>query len=346
MTIRRLKTALGAASLALGLAAGAAQAETIDMQSIYPNSLPLLGEAGAEMGERVGRLTNGDLEIKFHNPGELVAGNEIWDAVSTGAIPAGWYSPGFAQSVLPAAPLFTAFPFGPGSAEYIAWWYDGGGEELWAEITKPFNIHSELCTILVPEASGWFKKPINSPADLAGMKMRIFGLGAQVMEKLGAQAQSMSPADTMTALNLGTIDAAEFSFPAIDKAVGMQEHADHYYFPGWHQQSSLIIFIMNQDAWDDLDDSHRAAIEEVCAANVALTIARGEAIQGPPLAELEAQGVTVHQWSDSMLGEFSRAWDEVVAELSAADADFARVWRHISDFRADYARWGSLGYLK
>ena len=332
-------------ALALCVAAGAASAETIDMQSIYPNSLPLLGEAGAELGERVGRLSGGTLDIKFHNPGELVSGGEIWDAVSTGAIPAGWYSPGFAESVIPAAPLFTAFPFGPDAVEYTAWWYNGGGAELWAEVSAPFNIHSELCTILSPEASGWFKKPINSPEDLAGLKMRIFGLGASVMEKLGAQAQSLPVADTMTALNLGTIDAAELSFPAIDMAIGMQEHANHYYFPGWHQQSSLIVFIMNQDAWDDLEDSHKAAIQEVCAANVARTVAYGETIQMGPLAELEGKGVEIHEWSDAMLAAFSDAWDEVVAERSAADADFKRVWDHISAFRAEYARWGSVGYL-
>lgn len=327
------------------LSASLAQAGSLDMQSIYPNSLPLLGEAGAEMGERVKRLTGGELDIVFHNPGELVSGGEIWDAVSTGAIPAGWYSPGFAESVIPAAPLFTAFPFGPDAVEYTAWWYEGGGEELWAEISKPFNIHSELCTILAPEASGWFNNPIESVADLEGLKMRIFGLGAAVMEKLGAQAQSMPVADTMTALNLGTIDAAELSFPAIDLALGIQEHASHYYFPGWHQQSSLIVFIMNKDEWDALDDSHRAAIEEVCASNVAYTIAQGETIQMAPLADLESKGVTVHEWSDEMLAAFEGAWLEVVAERVEADADFARVWEHIQAFRADYALWGKLGYL-
>lgn len=331
--------------VALGLVAGAAQADTIDMQSIYPDSLPLLGEAGAEMGERVRRLTGGELDVAFYNPGELVSSGEIWDSVSTGAIQAGWFSPGFAEGVLPAAPLFTAFPFGPGVVEYTAWWYEGGGEDLWAEVTEPFNIHSELCTILAPEAAGWFNSPIESPADLEGLQMRFFGLGAAVMEQLGAQAQSLPVADTMTALNLGTIDAAELSFPAIDQALGMQEHANHYYFPGWHQQSSLIIFIMNQDYWDELDDAHQAAIEEVCAANVARTVALGETIQMTPLAELEEQGVVVHEWSDTMLDAFRGAWEEVVDERVDEDETFARVWQHISDFREDYDRWGSLGYL-
>lgn len=328
------------------MAAGTvAQAETLDMQAYVPGSLPVLGSAGIALGERVGRLTGGELEIVYHNPGELVAASEIWDSVSTGAVPAGWYALGTAEGVIPAAPLFTAFPFGPGAVEYSAWWYQGGGEELWAELSAPFNIHTELCAMLAPEASGWFREPINSPEDLQGLNMRIFGLGASVIEELGAQAQSLGVGDTVTGLNLGTLNAAEISFPAIDQMIGMQEHASHYYFPGWHQQSSLIAFIVNKDVWDGMEDSHRAAVEEVCAANVARTIAEGESVQLAPLAELEAQGVTIHRWSDDMLAAFEGAWETVVAARVESDADFARTWESIQTFRESYATWGSLGYL-
>ena len=343
MTLTKMK--LGASALAMSVVAAAAHAETIDMQAYVPSSLPVLGSAGLALGERVTRLTGGEIEIVYHNPGELAPTNEIWDGVSTGAITAGWYTPGLAEGIIPASPLFTAFPFGPDAVEYSAWWYNGGGKELWAELSAPYNIHSELCAMLAPEASGWFNNEINSPADLEGLKMRIFGLGASVMEKLGAQAQSMGVGDTMTGLNLGTLDAAEISFPAIDLMLGMQEHAKHYYFPGWHQQSSLITFIINKDVWDGLEDQQRAAIEEVCAANVTASIAEGESIQLEPLASLNSQGVTVHTWSDDMLSAFSGAWDEVVAELTASDADFKRVWEHIQAFRADYATWGDLAYV-
>jgi TRAP-type mannitol/chloroaromatic compound transport system substrate-binding protein len=340
MRPKPLLAALAASALALP-----AQAETLVMQSIYASTLPLLGDTGPTVAERVSLLSGGEVEIEFNEPGAIVGGNEIWDAVSTGAVDAGWYSPGFADTIIPAAAIFTAVPFGPDVREYTAWWYHGGGRELWAEITEPYNIHTELCTILVPEASGWFREPIESPDQLQGMKMRIFGLGAQVMQKLGAEAQSMPPADTMTALRLGTIDAAEFSFPMIDLQVGMNEHADHYYFPGWHQQTSLITLIVNQDRWDALSDQHRAIIEDVCAAQVARTTARGEAGQLEPLAELEAAGVTIHRWNDEMMQAFRDAWDEVAAERSEADADFARAWQSLSDFRETYATWAELGYV-
>jgi TRAP-type mannitol/chloroaromatic compound transport system substrate-binding protein len=338
----RLKTFT--AALAIAAAAGAADARDIEMQSIYPGTLPLLGDSAQGLGERISLLTGGSVNILFRNPGEIVAGNEIWDALSTGAIEAAWYSPGFAESVVPSAALFTAFPFGPDVKEYIAWWYRGGGGELWNEISAPYNIHSELCAILAPEASGWFREEINAVEDLAGKKMRIFGLGAAVMTKLGVQAQNMPPADTMSALNLGTIDAAEISFPAIDNALGMYEHANHYYFPGWHQQTSLIVFMMNTDTWAGLEDRERAAIREVCGANVALTIAQGEAIQIEPLQKMVREnGTIVHRWSDEMLGAFKGAWEEVVAEKTAESEEFKRVWDHVSAFRANYAEWNRLG---
>jgi TRAP-type mannitol/chloroaromatic compound transport system substrate-binding protein len=334
---------IAAVAAALALPAGA---RDIEMQSIYQGTLPLLGDSGQNVGPRIATLTGGSVNLMFRNPGEIVAGGEIWDALSTGAIEAAWYSPGFAESVMPAAPLFTAVPFGPDVREYSAWWYEGGGYELYNELSASFDIHSELCAVLVPEASGWFSNEINSVEDLQGLKMRIFGLGAAVFGKLGVQAQSLPPADTMSALNLGTIDAAEISFPAIDDALGMYEHASHYYFPGWHQQTSLITLAFNLGTWEAFTDLEKAAIQEVCAANVARTMAQGEAIQLEPLAKMvEENGATVHRWSDEMLGEFEGAWGEVVAEKTGENAEFARVWEHLSAFREEYAEWKRLGYL-
>ena len=326
--------------------AAPASAKDLVMQSIYAGTLPLLGDTGQELGEKVSMLTNGELNIEFNDPGAIVAGGEIWDAVSTGAVDAGWYSPGFAQDIIPAAGLFTSVPFGPDVKEYVAWWYHGGGYEEWNKIGDRFNIHSELCTVLVPEASGWFREPIESVEDLSGLKMRIFGLGARVMQKLGVQAQNMPPADTMTALRLGTIDSAEISFPAIDLNLEMNTYANNYYFPGWHQQTSLITFIANKDVWNDLSDRDKAVIQEVCAANVTRTMARGESMQLEPMATLREAGVEFRKWSPEMLDAFRGAWEEVATEMSGEDEEFARIWEDFQKFRKDYAEWAGYGYLE
>ena len=338
------KLSLAVAALAAG--AGLAQADTIVMQSVYPSSLPVIGNSGPKVADQVALLTNGDLTIEFNEPNAIVGGNEMWDAISTGAVDAGWYSPGFAQSIIPSAAMFTSVPFGPDVREYTAWWYYGGGKDLWNEISAPYNIHSELCAVFVPEASGWFAEPIETVEDLQGLKMRIFGLGAQVMAKLGVQAQSLPPADTMTGLRLGTIDADEMSFPAIDSVLGMSEYAKNYYLPGWHQQTSLLTFIINRDVWDGLSDSGRAAIQTTCAANVAHTLAEGEAIQVEAMQTLRDQGVQFHAWNDTMMGAFKGAWEEVVAEQVAADPDFARSWESLSQFRENFKIWSEVAYIR
>lgn len=343
MKLRSLTTG----AIALSLMAGGVAAKDIEMQSVFPGTLPLLGKPAFDIAEKVSMLTGGEVNFEAKNPGELVATGEVWDAVSTGAVESAWYSIGFAEGIIPSAPLFTVFPFGPDAKEYTAWWYYGGGQEMFAEITAPYNIKTIHCGTLVPEASGWFREEITSVADLQGKKMRFFGLGASVMGKMGVEAQSMGLADTMSALNTGAIDSAELGFPFLDNLVGMYEHAKHYYFPGWHQQTSFLSVIINMDTWNDIDPKNQAIIETACEAQMLRTMAEGEAVQLEPLAKMQSEnGVIVHRWSDEILAAYESAWNEVVAEKSAEDADFKRAWESLSAFRENYAEWKEIGYLK
>ncbi|WP_069300484.1 TRAP transporter substrate-binding protein [Neptunicoccus sediminis] len=336
------------AACAAALLAGTAGAKDIEMQSIFPQSLPLLGKPAWDVSERVDTLTAGGIKFDVKAPGEIVSTGEVWDSVSTGAVESSWYSIGFAEGVVPAAPLFTTFPFGPDIKEYAAWWYYGGGQEKWSEMTESkYNIKTIHCSTLVPEASGWFRDEIKSLDDLKGKKMRFFGLGASVMGKLGVEAQSMGLADTMSALNTGAIDSAELGFPFLDNMVGMYDHAKHYYFPGWHQQTSFLSVIINLDTWNDLSDQERAIIETACEAQVLKTMAEGEAVQLEPLAKMQAEnGVIVHEWPEEILNAYEAAWTEVAAEKSAADEDFKTTWESIQTFRENYSEWKNIGYLK
>ncbi|WP_417772677.1 TRAP transporter substrate-binding protein [Stappia sp.] len=340
------KTSLSLATALVTLAAVPAVAKTLEMTSVYPGSFPIVGDIGKDIGNRVSKLTGGDLTFTFNEPGALVPAPEAWDAVSTGAVDAAWYSTGFAQGVIKSAAMFTSVPFGPEAPEYLAWYYKGGGKEIWDDIAAKHNIVSIVCTTTPPEASGWFRKPIDSLDDLKGMKMRFYGLGARVMEKLGVQTLTLPVGDTVPALELGTIDAAEVSMPALDQKLGMQDYAKHYYFPGWHQQTSLYSLIINKDVWDGLSENEQAAINEVCRSAVAESIAWGEAIQFEALSQLKEKGVVMHKWSPEILAAMEAAWLEVVEEMKAEDEDFARVWKSYSDFRTNYAEWRDLGYMR
>jgi TRAP-type mannitol/chloroaromatic compound transport system substrate-binding protein len=341
---RKIEAAALAATMALAAAPATAQ-EVWQMQSTYPGSLTQLGTLGKWVAERVTAVTDGQITIEFQEPGAIVPALETFDAVASGAVATGWSTPGYWAGKVPSLQLFAAVPFGPEAGEYIAWIKFGGGKEMFDEIYHKSNIHSLHCGIIAPEASGWFRNEINSVGDLQGLKMRFFGLGAKVMEKMGVSTQLLAGGDIFPALELGTIDATEFSMPAIDLNLGFYQIAKHYYFPGWHQQSTLFDLMINLDTWEGLDDSTRIKIETVCDAAITQGLAEGEAIQVDAIQKLEEEGVTIHQWPPEILDALEAAWQDVVAQEAAADADFGRAWDSLSKFRERYARWRDLGYL-
>jgi TRAP-type mannitol/chloroaromatic compound transport system substrate-binding protein len=349
-TFTKLAIATGTAAAVLaGVMAGGAQAQERvrwKMASTYSGSLTQLGTLGKRIEAQSEAISGGTIQIKFFEPGALVPALEVFDAVSTGAIQAAWSTPGYWAGKVPALQLFAAVPFGPRAGEYMAWYYFGGGKEMFDEIYAKSNIHSIMCGLIAPEASGWFRKEINGPDDLKGLKMRFFGLGAKVMEKMGVSTQLLAGGDIFPALELGTIDATEFSMPAIDLNLGFYQVAKHYYFPGWHQQSTFFDLMINKDQWDKLDKTQQVQLETMCGDNVRYGLAEGEAIQVAALKELKEKGVSIHKWTPEMLGALETAWKEVAAEQAAADPDFKRVWDHLSAFREDYKLWGDLGYIK
>ena len=315
------------------------------MASSFAGNLVQLGDQGHLIEERVRTLSGGNMELKFFEPGALVPPLEIFDAVSTGSVDAGWTAAGYWAGKVPALQFFTAVPFGPNAGEMVAWMYYGGGLDLMQEIYARHNIYSQPCNLISPEGSGWFTKEINSVEDLKGLKMRFFGLGAKVMEKVGVSTQLLAGGDIFPALELGTIDATEFSMPAIDLDLGFYQVAKHYYFPGWHQPLSMGELMINLDNWNSLNNMQQELINAVCKESLLRGLAQGEAIQFPALQELVSKGVTLHRWSPEILQTLEAAWNEVVTEEASNDEDFARVWTSLQEFRKGYKIWGDLGYL-
>jgi TRAP-type mannitol/chloroaromatic compound transport system substrate-binding protein len=343
-----MKNLLTAAALSLTVALpGVAAAKTkLNMASTYPSTLTQLGTLGVSLSENIEAMSGGELELKFFEPGALVPALEVFDAVSNGSVDAAWSTPGYWQGKEPSLALFSAVPFGPDAREFGAWLLFGGGEEMMQKVYDKYNIHSIICGVIAPEASGWFREPVNSIDDLAGKKMRFFGLGAKVMQKLGVDTQLLGAADIYPALERGTIDATEFSQPAIDLNLGFYQIAKHYYFPGWHQQSTSFELMINKERWDALSDGEKAMLNTACRANYALGMAEGEAIQGKALAELESKGVTIHKWDQATLDKLEATWNEVAAEIAASDAAFKEAWDSLQAFRAEYKKWSDVGYLK
>ena len=182
--------------------------------------------------------------------------------------------------------------------------------------------------------------------ELKGMKMRFFGLGARVMSRLGVSTQLIAGGDIFPALEKGVIDATEFSMPTMDLSYGFYQVAKYNYFPGWHQQSTASELLMNKNKWEDLSSTAQALIRTTCNDAYLWSAIKSDADQPDAMAQLQSKGVTFVTWEDSELAKFKKAWEEEVAESSAADPLFAEVHKSYSDFRKKYAIWGDRAYLK
>lgn len=326
-------------------AAAAEKRVNLKMGSAFPSKLVQLGSLGVSLSKKVELISGGSIRLKFYEPHALVPPLEMFDAIAAGSLDAAWSTPGYWVGKDEAFALFSAVPFGPQAGEYAAWMYYGGGQELMQELYAQHGIVSMTCGVIAPEASGWFRKEIKSIDDLKGLKMRFFGMGAKVMEKVGVSTQLIAGGDIFPALERGTIDATEYSMPAIDLNLGFYQVAKHYYFPGWHQQSTLFELMISKKKWAELSDVQKAQLRVACGDNFREGLAEGEAIQGKALAELKAKGVIIHRWPPEILDVLHKAWLEVASDLSNSNPNFKKVWESLQKFRSEYAIWKDLGYL-
>ena len=314
----------------------------------FSTALPGLGSPIPRVAEQLDLMSGGTLKMKVYEPGKLVPPFEILDAVSSGKINSGYTTAGYWAGKIPAAPLFSSVPFGPEAGEYVAWLYYGNGLSLYQEMYDQagFNVHVIPCAVIAPETSGWFGKEINSVEDLQGLKMRFFGLGGKVMQKLGVATSLLPGGEIFPALEKGAIDATEFSMPAIDKRLGFHKLVKFNYFPGWHQQATVFEILVNKDVWNGMSDQHKAILNNACKASMTDSYAEGEAIQHDAMLEnIEKNGVTIKKWDDEMLATFKKTWDEIAEEEAANNAFFKKVLDDMNTFREGYKIWKENAFL-
>ncbi|GGO87144.1 alpha-keto acid-binding periplasmic protein TakP [Marinobacterium nitratireducens] len=342
-----LSAAVATAVAATATSSLAADKVLLKTPVAFGTNLPALGTTITWVADHLDKVSDGRIRMKVYEPGKLVSPPEILDAVSSGKVNSGYATAGYWQGKIPAAALFSAVPFGPEAGEYMAWLYYGNGLKLYQEMydSAGYNVHVLPCAILSPETSGWFSKPIEKPEDLEGLNMRFFGLGASVMEKLGVGTVQIPGGEIFGALEKGAIDATEFSQPAIDTRLGLNKIVKYNYFPGWHQQATIFELLINKDTWGEMTPGQQATLETTCMASVTNSIAEGEAMQFPVMADAKKNGVEIRYWNQQMLDTFEEKWNEVVAEKSAEDPFFKKVWDDLSQFRAGYDLWESNAFL-
>jgi len=336
---------LGAAGVAL--CAPLQAQDTLEMTSSFAKTLPILGTAGVDFVKKINGISS-DVQFEHFDPGKLVPTLEALDAVSNGSVDSAFATSGYWQGKITAASLFAAVPFGPEAGEYLGWVLYDDGAALWQEMYDEagYDVVATPCGIIAPETSGWFKNEINSFDDLKGLNMRFFGLGAEVMQRLGVSTSLLAGGDIFPALERGAIDATEFSMPRIDANLGFHKIAKFNYFPGWHQPSTLFELLINKDVYEDLSDVAKNQIEVACLANITTSLAEGEATNYAAMVDnTENNGVTIKQWPAEMLETFESTWNEVAAGLAEEDAMFKKAWDDLAEYREGYKVWSNNIYL-
>ena len=339
----------GSVAAVAALDASAQERVRWKMQSTWGSNIPALGTSGVRLQERIETMSEGNFQVRFHEPGALVPSLEAFDAVAKGSIDAAWTTPGYHVGKLgKAVSFFTSVPFGPQIGEFLAWKWFGGGRELREEL---YNAHGATALdsfCIGPETSGWFKMEITDPEEqLKGLKMRFFGLGAQVMQKMGVSTQLLSGADIFPALEKGVIDATEFSMPITDITYGFHQIATYNYFPGWHQQISCSEMLMNKEKYDALPDAYKAMVLAAAREQVIYTYAETEATNPQAMLEMQDEhGVVVKRWGDDTLAKLERAWFEVIDEISAEEPPFKKISESYLGWRKLYRIWGDAQSIK
>ncbi len=309
------------------------------LASSFPKSLDTIYGAAEVLSDRLAKITSGKFHIKVHAGGEIVPGLKVLDAVQDGTVECGHTASYYYVGKNMALAFDCALPFGLTARHQNAWMYAGGGIQLMRELLAKYNIVQFPGGNTGTQMGGWFRKPVNSLADLKGLNMRIPGIGGQIMARLGAVPQTIAGGDIYPALEKGAIDAAEWVGPYDDEKLGFHKIAKNYLFPGWWEGGPQLSFYINKDKWASLPEPYQQAFETACVeANVTM-LAAYDAKNPAALARLMQQGVNLMPFPKDVMVAAKQAAFQIYDEEAAKNPDFAKIYTEWKKFRDMEIAW-------
>lgn len=314
------------------------------MVTTWPRDFPGLGTGANHLAALIGKLSSGRLTVEVYGGNELVPPFEVFDAVQRGTTEMGHGASYYWKGKTSAALFLAGVPFGLTGNEMNGWFYHGGGLELYRKAYAPFGIIPFPAGNSGTQMGGWFNKEINSVADLDGLKMRIPGIGAEVIKRLGATPVNIPGAELFTALQSGTIDATEWVGPMNDLAFGLFRAARYYYYPGWHEPGSALECLVNAEAWASLPQNLQDIVATACQATTLDMYADFETRNGDALQTLiNEHGVELRAFPDEVLAELKRVSFEVLEEVAEEDEMAGEVWASMKAYLDKVRFWTEIG---
>ncbi len=306
----------------------------------WPKNYPGLGMAPERIADLVEEMSNGQMTITVYGAEEQVPAFGVFDAVSSGSHQMGHSGGYFWKGKVPAAQFFTSVPFGLTADEINAWVNRGGGLELWREIYAPFNIYPIPAGNTGTQMFGWFNKEINSLEDIKGLKMRIPGIGGEVLKEAGGIPVTLPGGELFTALQTGVIDATEWVGPYNDLTFGFHQAAKYYYYPGWHEPGPMLELLINIDAWNSLPNHLQAIIETATKAVNQDMLDEYLAKNNQALTELiEVHGVELRKLPDDVIEEFRKISNKILDDLAKENEVISKVYDSYLKFKNDVSAY-------
>ena len=312
------------------------------MASSFPAKLDTIYGAAEVLAEKVSAMTDGHFEIRVHEAGELVPALEVMDAVQQGSIQASHTASYYFKGKNPALAFDTCVPFGMTARQQNAWLLEGGGLELIHRLYADFNIISFPGGNTGAQMGGWFRKEVSGPDDLVGLRMRIPGLGGDVMNALGVSVQVIPGAEVYTALEKNTIDACEWVGPYDDERFGFHKVADFYYYPGWWEPGPSLTYQVNIEAWEALPDFYKAVFRAACKESAQTMQTRYDARNPPALQRILANTdypTTMKPFSRGLMRRAHEATKDILSTAATQDPAYAELYAHWDAFRRDSFAW-------
>ena len=333
----------GASTQQSGGPAIVSQKRSLKMVTTWPKNFPGLGTGAERLARRIEALSDGNLTIKVYAGGELVGPLEAFDAVSQGK--ADMYHGGeyYWQGKSPAFNFFCTVPMGMTAPEITSWIRFGGGQPLWDELSARFNVKAFLAGNSGTQMGGWFNKEMNSIEDFQGLRIRMPGLGGEVMKRVGATPVTKAGGEIFQALSQGNIDATEWVGPWNDLAFGFYSIVKNYYYPGIHEPGTALALGLNLDLWNDMSATEKAWIEAASATENDVMLAEFNANNARALDTLiNEHDVNLLKFNDDILRILGTVSNEVVAEVANHDELSKRIFDSYTSARTDARRWGEI----
>ncbi|WP_210527538.1 TRAP transporter substrate-binding protein [Rubellimicrobium arenae] len=339
------KAGVGAAAAA-GLAAPAIAQSTPQVRwrltSSFPNSLDTIYGGATTLAKYLSEATDGNFEIQVFAAGELVPGLQAADAVMEGTVEACHTVAYYYWGKDPSWAVGAAIPFALNARGMNAWHYHGGGIDLFNQFMAKQGLFALPGGNTGVQMAGWFRNEITTAADLQGLKMRVGGFAGSIMERLGVVPQQIAGGEIYSALETGTIDAAEWVGPYDDEKLGFVQVAPYYYYPGWHEGGPTVHFMFNLEQYEALPANYKSLLRTASQAADADMLQKYDFLNPTSIRNLVAAGAQLRPFSPEIMEALFNASNEVYAELDTSNPEFKTLWDSIKAFRKDWFTWSQV----